>query len=71
MIKTLFLWEQDPDGGDHGALTLWVGTARELRLAVQDFHTANALGMSITAVTQEAFEAGRRSMQDDVARIEV
>lgn len=67
--KTLFRWEQDPQGGDHGTLTLWPGTARELRMTVQDFRTANTLGMSINGVTKEAFEAGRRSMQAEVARL--
>jgi hypothetical protein len=67
--KTLFRWEQDPHGGDHGTLILWPGTARELRLQVQDLKTANELGMGINGVTKEAFEAGRRSFQADVARL--
>ena len=67
--KTLFRWEQDRDGGDHGTLVLWPGTHREMRLIVTDFKTANELGMSINGVTKEAFEAGRRSMQAEVARL--
>lgn len=67
--KTLFRWEQDRDGGDHGTLVLWPDTRREMRLIVTDFKTANELGMSINGVTKEAFDAGRRSMQADVARI--
>jgi hypothetical protein len=67
--KTLFRWEQDGAGGDHGTLILWPGQRREMRLIVADFKTANDLGMSINGVTKEAFEAGRRSMQAEVARI--
>ena len=29
--KTLFRWEQDGAGGDHGTLVLWPDTHRELR----------------------------------------
>ncbi len=67
--KTLFRWEQDGAGGDHGTLVLWPETRREMRLIVADFKTANELGMGINGVTKEAFEAGRRSMQAEVARI--
>jgi hypothetical protein len=67
--KTLFRWEQDPQGGDHGTLTLWPGTRREFRMQVQDFKTANELGMGINGATKEAFEAGRRSFQAEVARL--
>jgi hypothetical protein len=38
--KTLFRWEQDPNGGDHGTLVLWPDTHRQLRMIVQDFKTA-------------------------------
>jgi len=67
--KTLFRWEQDRNGGDHGTLVLWPNMRREMRLIVADFKTANELGMSINGVTKEAFEAGRRSMQAEVAQI--
>lgn len=67
--QTLFHWEQDGAGGAHGMMILWPGTAREFRLVVQDFKTANMLGTLINDATTEAFEAGRRSMQADVARI--
>lgn len=67
--KTLFRWEQDGKGGDHGTLVLWPDTRREMRLIVADFATANQLGMTINGVTKEAFAAGRRSMQAEVARI--
>lgn len=67
--KTLFRWEQDGNGGDHGTLVLWPDTHRELRLIVADFGTANAVGMGINGVTKQAFEAGRRSMLDEIARI--
>jgi len=67
--KTLFRWEQDGNGGDHGTLVLWPDTAREMRLIVADFKVANNLGMAINGVTKEAFAAGRRSMQDEIARI--
>lgn len=67
--KTLFRWEQDPNGGDHGTLVLWPETHRQMRLIVADFKTANELGMGINSVTKEAFQAGRRSMQAEVARL--
>lgn len=67
--KTLFRWEQDPNGGDHGTLVLWPDTHRQMRMIVQDFKTANELGMGINSVTKEAFTAGRKSMQAEVARL--
>ena len=67
--KTLFHWEQDGKGGDHGTLVLWPGTRREMRLIVADFTSANQLGMSINGVTTDAFESGRRSMQAEIARL--
>jgi hypothetical protein len=67
--KTLLVWEQDPNGGDNGTLVLWPDTRRQMRLIVADFKTANELGMSIDSVTKEAFQAGRRSMQAEVARL--
>lgn len=67
--KTLFRWEQDRAGGDHGTLVLWPDTRREMRLIVTDFKTANELGMSINGVTKEAFKAGRLSFQAEVARL--
>ena len=69
MTKTLFRWEQDGNGGDHGTLVLWPGTSREQRLIVTEFRAAYNLGVSIDSVTKEAFEAGRRSMQAEVARL--
>ena len=68
-IKPLFCWIQDPGGGDQGILTLWPGTPREMQLRVDDFRTANTLGMRINSVRKEAFENGRRSMRDEVASI--
>ena len=65
--KTLFRWEQDGQGGDHGTLVLWPNTHREMRLIVADFGKANALCMGINGVTKEAYTAGRRSMQAEVA----
>lgn len=60
--KTLF-------GGDHGTLVLWPDTHRQMSLPLADFKTANELGMAINSVTNEAFQAGRRSMQAEVARL--
>jgi hypothetical protein len=67
--KTLFRWEQDGNGGEHGTLVLWPATHREMRLSMADFKTANELGMVINGVTKEAFEAGRRSMQAQVSQL--
>ena len=67
--KTLFRWEQDPSGGDHGTLVLWPDTHRQMRLPLPDFKTANELGRGIDSVTKEAFQAGRLSMQAEVARL--
>ena len=47
--KTLFRWEQDGSGGDHGTLVLWPDTGRVQRLIVTDFRTANNLGMAINS----------------------
>ena len=69
MTKTLFRWEQDVNGCAHGTLVLWPDTSREQRLIVTDFRAAYNLGMSINSVTKEAFEAGRRSMQAEVAHL--
>ena len=67
--KTLFRWEQDPNGGDHGTLVLWPGTHREMRLIVADFQSANSLGMGINGATKEAFKAGRRSVLEEIKLI--
>jgi len=69
--KIHFRWEQDHGGGDQGILTLWPDSFRELRLVVQDFETANTLFTNIKGVTNEAFDAGRRSMQAEVGRIAI
>jgi hypothetical protein len=68
---TLFRWEQDGNGGDHGTLVLWPDTERELRMTVESFRIANTLGMSINGVTKEAFRNGRQSMKDEVALIKL
>lgn len=67
--KTLFRWEQDPSGGDHGILTLWPDTHREMRLRIDTFREANALGMAINSVTKDAHLEGRRSMLFEISRI--
>ena len=67
--KTMYRWEQDGAGGDHGTLVLWPGSHREQRLIVTDFSTAYDLGMKIENATREAFERGRRSILDEIARI--
>jgi len=69
MSTRLFTWEQDGSGGDHGVLTLWPDTHRETTLRVESFRVANALGMSINAVTKEAFKDGRASMLVEIARL--
>ena len=68
-MKTLFAWEQDREGGDHGTLTLWPDTNREMRLRIDSFREANALGMAINAETKAAFTRGRRSMLDEIRSI--
>ena len=65
----LSCWIQDPGGSDHGILTLWPSTPREMQLRVDDFQTANMLDTRISSAIKEAFENGRRSMQDEVASI--
>ena len=67
--KTLFRWEQDPQGGDHGVLTLWPSTHREMRLRIDSFREANALGMAINGVEKDARLEGRRSMLFEISRI--
>jgi hypothetical protein len=67
--KTIYRWEQDRAGGDHGTLTLWPGKPREMSLQVQDFATAYKLGQSIEAAHQQAFAAGRESFRADIARL--
>lgn len=67
--KTLFRWEQDPSGGDHGTLTLWPETHREMKLRIDTFAEANALGMAINGATKDAHLEGRRSMLFEISRI--
>ena len=58
-IKPLFCWIQDPGGGDHGILTMWPSTPREMQLRVDDFRTANTLGMRIISIRERsAVDAG-------------
>jgi hypothetical protein len=67
--KTLFRWEQDPQGEDHGVLTLWPKTHREMQLRIDSFREANALGMAINSVEKDAHLEGRRSMLFEISRI--
>ena len=67
--KTLFRWEQDGAGGDHGTLVLWPETSREMRLVITDFATANRLGMAINGIEKDEFRKGRQSMLDEIARL--
>ncbi len=67
--KTLFRWEQDPQGEDHGVLTLWPNTHREMQLRIDSFREANALGMAINSVAKDAHLEGRRSMLFEISRI--
>ena len=67
--KTIYRWEQDRAGGDHGTLTLWPGQPREMSLQVQDFATAYKLGQHIKAAHLEALAAGRESFRADIDRL--
>ena len=69
LMTTLYRWMQDSNGGDHGTLTLWPDTDYTMSLTVADFKTAYRLAETCRRVRYEAFEAGRRSMQAEVARI--
>ena len=66
---TLFRWEQDGAGGDHGTLTLWPDTPRELRLVVQDFRTAHALEKAIRDAENAAYEAGFERLKRHIQKV--
>lgn len=66
---TLWRWEQDGRGGEHGALTLWPGTADEVTLTVADFRTAKALSDAAERRIASAYMAGRESIRREIARM--
>lgn len=63
-------WEQDGQGGDHGAATFFVGTEREIRVVLPTFKDAFALASSILATIDVERRAARSALLAEIGRIE-
>lgn len=66
---TVWRWEQDGAGGDHGTLTLWPGTADEVSLTVADFRTARLLADAVERRTTAAYVAGKDALRRAIERL--
>lgn len=67
--KTLFRWEQDGSGGEHGTATYWPGTIYEIDVPMPTFAQANALEKRIEWVLRDARFNARRELLAQIARI--
>ena len=67
--KTLFRWEQDGSGGEHGTATYWPGTIYEINVQMLTFKQAHALETRIEWVLRDARFNARRALLEQIARI--
>ena len=69
MTKTLFRWEQDGSGGEHGTATYFPDTHREITIRLDTFRDANALGASINSYAKDVRESARAGLLAEIGRI--
>lgn len=67
---TIWRWEQDGAGGDHGTATYFPGKSHEFTLTVATFKEAHTLSMCIQAAIAYARWDGRREFYQQIGRIE-
>ena len=67
--KTLFRWEQDGSGGEHGTATYFPVVSHEVTVTLPTFKDAQALQMCIEAAMDYARWDARRDLLAQIARI--
>jgi hypothetical protein len=67
--KTLFRWEQDGAGGDHGTATYFPHTDYEVTVTLPWFTEAHKLQMCIEAAISQARWEARRDLLAEIGRI--
>lgn len=67
---TLFRWEQDGAGGEHGTATYFVGRSHEFTLTVSTFKDAHDVQLCIQAAIDYARWTARRDLLAQIGRIE-
>ena len=67
---TLFRWEQDGAGGEHGTATYFVGRSHEFTLTIRNFKEAHDLHLCIQAAIDYARWDARKGLLNEIGRIE-
>lgn len=70
MTKTLWRWEQDGSGGDHGTATYFPGSVYEVTIPLPNFATANRLFNSIDETIKAARYDARAGLLSQIGRIQ-
>lgn len=67
---TIWRWEQDGSGGEHGTATYFPGMSHEVTVTVATFKQAQTLSMCIqTAIAHQRWDA-RRELLKQIGGIE-
>lgn len=69
-MTTIFQWEQDGHGGDHGRAVYFVGSAHEVSLRIETFAKAHELSNAIEARMKEVRRNARSALLAQIGRIE-
>ena len=69
MTTTLFRWEQDGAGGEHGKATYFPDTVEEITLTIGTFVEAHELHKCIEIALQRARSAARSQLVNEIKRI--
>ena len=67
---TLFRWEQDGAGGEHGTATYFPGMSHEVTVTVATFEQAHTLSMCIQAAIAHHRWDARRELLKQIGGIE-
>ena len=70
MTKTLFRWEQNGGGGEHGTATYFPGEFHEMTVSMPSFEQAHRLQNCIDAAALHAKLDAHRALLAQIARIE-
>lgn len=67
---TIWRWEQDGAGGEHGTATYFPGKSHEVTLTIATFKEAHDLHLCIQAAIAHARWDARRGLLNEIGRIE-
>ena len=70
MSTTLFRWEQDGAGGEHGTATYFPGMSHEVTVTLPTFAEAHKLCNSIESAIAKARWVARAELLNEIKRIE-